>query len=224
MGEDGLRLLWKSSWTCKRKFDYTQIRVYETDRRESISHQGSRRVPQWQDVDACWELGLCTTSRPPLYWIVKPDTTGSPLHWSKIRKDVGTEAKFRQDMRREIPVKDEVTPTPLLIGYSLQPSKTTLDDKNGKIVDKHSSRHRFASFCFSTYGSSRVSNDCKFDKEEEATKKVIVPKSANTQFTTALDLNDCRRQNQSQKYSSPRSGKIASRWNKRKASIKKTVF
>lgn len=117
------------------------------------------------------------------------DTWRVKSHPRSTNDDHPIETRFRQDMGREIPVKEEITPPSPLTGRSPESWKTSKDDKKDEKKDKPSFRHHSKSLSCAEYGSSQISDQCEVDSDDKARKGENDLEPVSTYFTSTLIFN-----------------------------------
>lgn len=135
-----------------------------------------------------------------IHHLIKSSTftmTESCSKKQQSEKGVAGEAKFRQYVNLKIAVGEEITPISPLKDCFPESSKTPKDDKQEKTKDKTYSQNHSNALSSSKCGSSRHSEDYKFDKDNEGLRKVKFHKPGNTHLTESLEFNNCRLQKRS---------------------------
>lgn len=104
---------------------------------------------------------------------------------------VASEAKFRQDISRKIPAKEEVVPPSPLTGCSIELSKTSKDDK------KKEENYNFFAYSLNVFFLLKmrlktIISRLRSRKHEKGSKRVKCFKRLNSNLTTSLDFKNCR--------------------------------
>lgn len=87
-----------------------------------------------------------------VHYLIKSSTLAAPvilLVKQQNKKAIADEAKIRQDVGRDITVKEKITPPSPLTGWSLEAPKTSKYDKKERKKDKPSSHYHSQSSSYS---------------------------------------------------------------------------
>lgn len=103
----------------------------------------------------------------PIRILIKLTTTTAPVSRfvkQPAGRDVASEAKFIQDITRQIEIKEERTPPPPLVGHNPKSLKNSNGVNKDKNKNKPSPYHRFSYYYCSKLGSCQYPDNYKADK------------------------------------------------------------